>query len=98
MTAKKFLSLVSDYADAFDSWDDRRDDRLTPEQRKVIRSIPDWALNNVKAAVKIGHGDKWGPACCIELLGAEYRAAKDRLGLKGKQGVRIYIFFGYCSS
>lgn len=136
MQVKKFLALVSDYADAFNVWDEEVDYYGRPipaktleekiadikkqyagrkwtatrnqeikwakeehrRQQKVLRSIPDWALANVKAAAAIGHGDKWGPALCVELLGAEKSAAKKALGLNGKQGIRIYHFLGYCSS
>jgi len=41
--------------------------------------------------------DKWGPAGCIELQGKRKKELAERYGMKGKKGVRAYIFFGIAS-
>lgn len=41
---------------------------------------------------------KWGPAGCIELKGAAVKKLRDRQpDLKGKRGIRAFIFFGWAA-
>jgi len=68
------------------------------ERDKFLRKVPVWARDQVLAVGNMNR-DKWGPATCVEVLGSEYYKAKRSLPeLKGKQGIRIYKFWGYCSS
>lgn len=42
--------------------------------------------------------DKYGPAGCIELQGKYRKEIVERYGLKGKQGIRAFLFFGWAST
>ena len=41
--------------------------------------------------------DKWGPAGYIELQGKLKKEMVERYGLKGKKGIRAFLFFGWAS-
>ena len=41
--------------------------------------------------------DKWGPAGCIEFQGKRKKELAERAGMKGKKGVRAFMFFGWAS-
>jgi hypothetical protein len=71
--------------------------RASRRERKKFERQAGFALDAVLRAAEVAN-DKWGPAVGIELHGVEYRNAKERLNLKGKQGIRIFTFFGMCSS
>lgn len=43
--------------------------------------------------------EKWGPAGCIEITGTKLgKETKERRGLKGKRGYRVFLFFGWAAS
>lgn len=42
-----------------------------------------------------GIGDRDAPAGCFELTGAQAKEWRERLGLKGKKGIRLFVFFGW---
>jgi hypothetical protein len=63
----------------------------------VPKEVPQ-PLRDLVARIAIETEDKWGPAGALEVTGAEAKALRDRLGLKGKRGVRFYVFFGWASS
>lgn len=60
------------------------------EISKVIEKILDDDSHTV---------EKWGPAGCIELTGSALESWKrSRSDLRGKHGVRAYMFFGWAAS
>ena len=42
--------------------------------------------------------DKWGPAGCIEIKGKRLKELRERNNLKGKRGIKAFLFFGWASS
>ena len=40
---------------------------------------------------------KWGPAMCKEIKGKHAKEHKERLGLKGKRGIKVFHFFGWAA-
>lgn len=50
----------------------------------------------VRTAAEVGFGDKWGPAVCVPLRGAEATDVRKRHG--AKRGEQAFLFFGYASS
>jgi hypothetical protein len=42
--------------------------------------------------------DKWGPANCIEIKGKRLKELRERNNLKGKRGIKAFLFFGWASS
>lgn len=51
----------------------------------------------VRKAFHQANDDKWEDAACVELDGPELSKAKERLGIKGKRGLRVFRFWGYAS-
>ena len=41
--------------------------------------------------------EKWGPAMCKEIKGKHAKEHKERIGLKGKRGIRVFHFFGWAA-
>jgi len=63
-------------------------------RERFWKSVPDHARLAVERAAEL-NADKWGPAGCIELRGAEASAARKA---SGKQRGIAFKFFGYASS
>lgn len=62
----------------------------------MVKQVPAkhriWAENFRNAYL-----DKWGDALAIEVTGKAARDLKERHGLKGRRGVRVFVFFGIAS-
>lgn len=73
--------------------------------KQAVAWTSDWSgVDSVPKAHRawVGHAinifnDKWGPAVCFELRGAELKAAKERMGLKGTRK-KVFVFCGIASS
>ena len=86
VTAAKFLRWVEDapLSSAFDGGHDG------------LKKIPEQHRDLVRRALKI-YDDKWGAALALELTGERARKVKAARGLKGKRGVRVFLFTGIAS-
>jgi hypothetical protein len=53
-----------------------------------------------REAVRLAHAtnDKWGACVCIEVTGAAATKMRERVGYKGRRGIRPYVFIGTASS
>lgn len=64
-------------------------------ERALLKRLATAGLNVDRAADLVE--DKWGPAVCIEVVGAEAARMKERRGRKGTRD-RVFVFFGLASS
>lgn len=67
--------------------------RMVEKTGRKFQATIDAILDNENSDI-----DKWGPAGCIELTGAELqRWKKHNPGVKGRRNVRAFIFFGWAA-
>lgn len=63
-------------------------------ERGIPKKYRDWARLHADSRVE----DKWAPAACYEVTNKRQAARlKAAHGLKGKRGIRVFIFFGVAS-
>ena len=67
---------------------------ITPPPRKNPYKFAYELIDNGDHRVN----DKWGPAGCIELKGKWLKELREKNNLKGKRGIKAFLFFGWASS
>ena len=73
--------------------DDGTKTTFVPEQREIPDDLKAW----MKRAVDVAN-DKWGPAACVEVTGKAAKDYREQVGMKGKRGIKVFLFFGWASS